>query len=676
MGKSNHFKIIVPFYNVEKWIKVCIRSLKAQTHTNFQCVLIDDLSTDSTEEIIKKEISGDERFALVRPETKSYALKNIYEGIAYSKPDAEDIIVTLDGDDWLAGPDVLKILNDRYNETDCWITYGSYAEYPSGTRGKFARQIPPEFITTASLRKQPWMSSHMRTFKYALWTNIKKRDLLDSEGNFYRMAWDLAFMFPMLEMAGLKSQYIEDILYIYNVSNPLNDHKVDNTYQRELEHQIRSKAPYNRRDLTGVAAHHLLTPLRYDVAAKTLYGRHRAKGVKCDWAKELYLEHLHVWNNFNEASPPKSTPEEFVNAFDSILDSFKKNGFIDTPENHIPLAAHSPLNGAHRIASGIVYDVPVVTCGPTPHGRYDCSAEYFRNKDNFVKTGLTIPYLDAMALEYIRHRDKTRIATLFPRAGIDATKAMNILAKHCEIVYHKTVELNALGAHNYIHTLYKNEPWLGNAQNNYPGAHEKKAGCFDEDGEIVVFLVDRGTPESLRSAKEEIREICGIGNHSIHINDTYAETWTIATSVFNENSIHWLNHSTLFQERYGRFLDQFTRYFEWIATSNDRVHLDIEDMCVDASSTLSVYGLRQGRDLDFLYHAGNITTNLLDINCHNLAAGHYNETIDEIIYDPTKHFYFNGLKFASLQVVRNMKTNRGEEKDKKDVTLIDGVLNA
>ena len=50
----NHFKIIVPFYNVEDWIKICIRSIKAQSYTNFQCILIDDLSDDNTEEIVKK----------------------------------------------------------------------------------------------------------------------------------------------------------------------------------------------------------------------------------------------------------------------------------------------------------------------------------------------------------------------------------------------------------------------------------------------------------------------------------------------------------------------------------------------------------------------------------------------------------------------------------------------
>ena len=58
------------------------------------------------------------------------------------------------------------------------------------------------------------------------------------------MTWDLAFMFPMLEMSGNKSEYIDKILYVYNLGNPLNDHKVDNTYQRKLEIEIRNKTKY------------------------------------------------------------------------------------------------------------------------------------------------------------------------------------------------------------------------------------------------------------------------------------------------------------------------------------------------------------------------------------------------------------------------------------------------
>ena len=70
---GSHFKIIVPFYNVEKWIKICIRSVKVQNYKDFQCILIDDMSTDKTAEIVREEIDTDPRFTFIENTEKAYA---------------------------------------------------------------------------------------------------------------------------------------------------------------------------------------------------------------------------------------------------------------------------------------------------------------------------------------------------------------------------------------------------------------------------------------------------------------------------------------------------------------------------------------------------------------------------------------------------------------------------
>ncbi|HEY9838671.1 MAG TPA: hypothetical protein V6D27_17445, partial [Vampirovibrionales bacterium] len=92
----------------------------------------------------------------------------------------------------------------------------------------------------------PWMTSHLRTFKYLLWRNIKLEDLQDENGNFYRMAGDLATMFPMLEMAAERSRFIPETLLIYNRSNPLNADKIDGNLQLAIDQKIRSSQKYQR----------------------------------------------------------------------------------------------------------------------------------------------------------------------------------------------------------------------------------------------------------------------------------------------------------------------------------------------------------------------------------------------------------------------------------------------
>ena len=242
----SHFKIIVPFYNVEKWIEKCIKSIKLQSYSDYECILVDDMSTDNSADIARQLIGDDNKFKLIINKQKKYALENIYNSINESKSNPEDIIITVDGDDFLSKKNVLNKLSKIYNEYGCLMTYGSYMEYPSMKKGPFCQQIPDNIIKSNSYRESTWLSSHLRTFKRSLWDSIDVSDLKDEEGRFYRMTWDMAFMFPMLEMAGPHAIHIPEILYIYNRENPINDDKVDHGLQLETEFKIRNKEKYSQ----------------------------------------------------------------------------------------------------------------------------------------------------------------------------------------------------------------------------------------------------------------------------------------------------------------------------------------------------------------------------------------------------------------------------------------------
>ena len=69
--------------------------------------------------------------------------------------------------------------------------------------------------------------------------------MLNSEGKFYPMCGDFPVMLPMLEMSGKRSQYIDDILLVYNRTNPANEDKVNNELQLSIERDIRSKPKYD-----------------------------------------------------------------------------------------------------------------------------------------------------------------------------------------------------------------------------------------------------------------------------------------------------------------------------------------------------------------------------------------------------------------------------------------------
>ena len=57
--------IIVPVYNAEKYLEDTIKSVLCQTYTNFELILVNDCSTDTSLEIIKKYIVLDKRIKLI-----------------------------------------------------------------------------------------------------------------------------------------------------------------------------------------------------------------------------------------------------------------------------------------------------------------------------------------------------------------------------------------------------------------------------------------------------------------------------------------------------------------------------------------------------------------------------------------------------------------------------------
>ncbi len=62
--------IILPFYNAEKTLSTCLESILAQSYHHFECLCIDDGSTDSSAALVESYIAQDSRIILIRQENK------------------------------------------------------------------------------------------------------------------------------------------------------------------------------------------------------------------------------------------------------------------------------------------------------------------------------------------------------------------------------------------------------------------------------------------------------------------------------------------------------------------------------------------------------------------------------------------------------------------------------
>jgi len=239
---KNNFIFIITFRNVEKYISECLDSVLSQKYHNYRVILIDDASSDNT----LKNIKNHDKIKIIKNSERKGKLNNLTylyeEGL-----NDEDILVELDGDDKLTNKRVLNHLNKIYNKNKILLTYGCFKNSLNSFYC-FNKVTKKEF---KKIRKITFKTSHLKTYKYKLFKEIKNQDkdlncFRDSNNKFYTIASDVAIMIPMLEIAGFnKIYYDKKINYFYRIHDN-NDHKVDFKYQQYVKKEIEKKPKFKK----------------------------------------------------------------------------------------------------------------------------------------------------------------------------------------------------------------------------------------------------------------------------------------------------------------------------------------------------------------------------------------------------------------------------------------------
>jgi glycosyltransferase involved in cell wall biosynthesis len=238
-----HFVIVIPSYNNKDWYQKNLDSVLIQTYKNYDVVYVNDCSTDDTDDLVSayiKKYCAQKIITKVNNKKRVGALANIYRVVHACNDD--DVIVLLDGDDWLAHENVLLRLSEVYTRKENWVVYSQFTQWPYNMIGwnkAFSKRV---YQGTDTPRN--YAPSHLRTFYAGLFKRIKLEDLL-YEGDFFAMTWDKAIMLPMVEMASDGHvEFVPEVLYIYNHSNPISDHNIDLALQQKLDSIIVNKKKY------------------------------------------------------------------------------------------------------------------------------------------------------------------------------------------------------------------------------------------------------------------------------------------------------------------------------------------------------------------------------------------------------------------------------------------------
>ncbi len=222
--------------NVQKTLE----SAFAQSYDNYRLVYIDDASEDGSFDLANDLICSSKKMLRVDCVQNAECLGHLANIARVVKECSdEEIVVVLEGEDWLAHEWVLQRLNSYYANSDLWLTYGQSLDFPAFEQGS-ARPFKKEDVEESGFRGHPFVATHLKTFYALLFKKIKEADFVH-QGKYLPASGDLAYMIPMLELAKGHFHYIPEVLYIHNREK----NRAENPdAAARCEKFVRSQTPY------------------------------------------------------------------------------------------------------------------------------------------------------------------------------------------------------------------------------------------------------------------------------------------------------------------------------------------------------------------------------------------------------------------------------------------------
>ena len=226
MLASPKVSVIVAVFQAVKTLRRCLDSIKNQTMTEWECLLVDDGSTDGSGEMCDEYASADARFRVIHKPNEGVAIAR-QTGIDSAKG---DYVIFADADDWVE-PDWLEKLYGKISTDEADMAICDY-ERISSNHTEYWIGCPGSLDKDEYLRGL--LAGH---FWGALWNKLVKRDC-------YRLYvsipphmdyWEDLYITCQLLTKEIKITYVPQMLYHYDIG--VNDKSLT---KKHRESDIRS----------------------------------------------------------------------------------------------------------------------------------------------------------------------------------------------------------------------------------------------------------------------------------------------------------------------------------------------------------------------------------------------------------------------------------------------------
>ena len=202
--------IIVPIYNVEDYLRECLDSIQKQTYPNFECIMVNDGSTDNSKQIAE-EYLVDSRFRLINQSNQGLSgARNT--GISHIREEST-FVAFVDSDDYVY-PEFLEVLIEHI-EDDVDIIEGMVEHYHNGNIYYFPKVEHYKVILETVAEKLEKLA--LERIRNGVFPKLIRRELLND--NFFPEGWlfeDLAVV-PELVTNSTKWVKIQETVYTYRI---------------------------------------------------------------------------------------------------------------------------------------------------------------------------------------------------------------------------------------------------------------------------------------------------------------------------------------------------------------------------------------------------------------------------------------------------------------------------
>lgn len=261
--------IIVPIYNKEDYLPQCLDSIINQSYTNFEVLLVNDGSTDSSGIICQEYAERDSRFRYIEKENGGVSsARNL--GLERSEG---AYITFIDSDDWVEF-NYLEVLYNALRENNADVAISSYKSYYLD--GKFYLRVyssqEEEFLRIGKRNRDVFLEEFPKLGKlnhdfHCIASKLFKRELLESQkfDESINYGEDLYFFFNLyLKMQSII--YVKETTYIYRqhgTNITLNFTESLALQEIQIHEQILKSA-----ESQGIATFYYLEKLKYLVSLR------------------------------------------------------------------------------------------------------------------------------------------------------------------------------------------------------------------------------------------------------------------------------------------------------------------------------------------------------------------------------------------------------------------------